>query len=100
MVATPSQPKDRWDKLSVILYPVGGLLTALAVAYVGMKGSHVLDQQQARETNARLYSELMSRREEAESNLRKDMFVSIIQSFLEPRAADIDTKVLNLELLA
>jgi hypothetical protein len=98
-VVTPG-PKDRWDKLSVILYPVGGLLTALAVAYVGMKGSHILDQQQARETNARLYSELMSRREESESNLRKDMFVSIIQSFLEPRAADIDTKVLNLELLA
>jgi hypothetical protein len=95
-----SEPKDRWDKLSVILYPVGGLLTAMAVAYVGMKGTHILDQQQARETNARLYSELMSRREEAESNLRKDMFVSIIQSFLQPQAADLDAKVLNLELLA
>jgi len=98
-VAAP-EPKDRWDKLTVVLHPVGGLLTALAVTYVGMKGSHILDQQQARETNARLYSELMSRREEAESNLRKDMFVSIIQSFLQPQAADIDAKVLNLELLA
>ena len=95
-----SEPKDRWDKFSVILQPVGGLLTATAVAYVGMKGSHLLDQQQARETNARLYSELMSRREEAESSLRKDMFVSIIQSFLQPQAADLDSKVLNLELLA
>ena len=94
------EPKDRWDKLSVVLHPVGGLLTAIAVAYVGMKGSRVLDQQQARVTNARLYSELMSRREEAESSLRKDMFVSIIQSFLQPRADDIGSRVLNLELLA
>ena len=92
--------KDRWDKLQVLLHPVGGLLTALAVAYVGMAGSQVLDRRQAAETNARLYSELMSRREEAESSLRKDMFVSIIQSFLRPGAEDVDSKLLNLELLA
>ena len=92
--------KDFWDKLAVFLAPMGGLLTALAVAYVGMKGSQVLDRRQAAETNARLYSELMSRREEAESSLRKDMFVSIISSFLQPSAGDLDGKVLNLELLA
>jgi hypothetical protein len=42
----------------------------------------------------------MSRREEAESSLRKDMFVSIISSFLQPSKEDLDGKVLNLELLA
>jgi len=94
------KPKDRWDKIAVLLAPMGGLLTALAVALVGVAGSRVIDRRQAAETNARLYSELMSRREESESSLRKDMFVSIIQSFLQPQAGDIDTKVLNLELLA
>jgi hypothetical protein len=94
------EPKDFWDKLSVLLHPVGGLLTAISVAYVGLIGSQVLDRRQAAETNARLYSELMSRREEAESSLRKDMFVSIIQSFLRPGAEDVDSKLLNLELLA
>ena len=92
--------KDHWDKMAIILAPVGGLLTALAVAFVGVAGSRVLDRRQAAETNARLYSELMSRREEAESSLRKDMFVSIIGSFLQPEAGNIDAKVLNLELLA
>jgi len=43
---------------------------------------------------------LMSRREEAESALRKDMFVSMIQSFLKPGSVSLDEKVLNLELLA
>lgn len=94
------QPKDFWDKIHVLLAPVGGLLTALAVTLVGVAGSRVIDRRQAAETNARLYSELMSRREESESSLRKDMFVSIIQSFLQPQAGDLDTKVLNLELLA
>ena len=92
--------KDFWDKVSVVLHPMGGLLTALAVTFVGVKGSQVLDRRQSVDTNARLYSELMSRREEAESSLRKDMFVSIISSFLSPSREDLDGKVLNLELLA
>jgi hypothetical protein len=55
---------------------------------------------QAYDTNVRIYTELMSRREEADSALRKDMFVSIIQSFLRPGASTLDEKVLNLELLS
>jgi hypothetical protein len=94
------RPRDSWDKLGVLLAPVGGLLTAISVAFVGVEGSKVIDRRQAAETNARLYSELMSRREESESSLRKDMFVSIIQSFLQPQAGDLDTKILNIELLA
>jgi hypothetical protein len=92
--------KDLWDKVGVILHPVGGLLTAIAVTFVGMKGSQVLDRRQSVDTNARLYSELMSHREEAESALRKDMLVSIISQYLRPSDNDLDAKVLNLELLA
>jgi hypothetical protein len=91
--------RDGWDKVSIILQPVGGLLTALAVAAVGFFASSFLERRQAIDTNVRLYSELMSKREEAESGLRKDMFVSIFQSFLQPALASLDTKVLNLELL-
>ena len=99
-MADPGKPKDRWDKCGVVLHPVGGLLTALAVTFVGMRGSQLLEHRQSVDTNARLYSELMSRREEAESSLRKDMLVAIINSFLTPQEGDLDSKVLNLELLA
>jgi hypothetical protein len=93
-------PKDFWDKLGIVLLPLGGLLTAAAVGTVGFMGSQVIERRQSLDTNARLYSELMSRREESESSLRKDMFVSIIENVLRPSPRDLDAKVLNLELLA
>ncbi len=92
--------RDFWDKLAIILQPVGGLLTAVAIALLGYFSSDFLNRRQAIETNTRLYSELMSRREESESALRKDMFVSIISSFLKPAGGDLSSDVLNLELLA
>ena len=92
--------KDTWDKVRIVLQPMGGLLTALAIAMFGFLTSSKLDQRQALETNTRLYSELMSRREESESALRKDMLVSIIASFLNPKASDLNNDVLSLELLA
>jgi hypothetical protein len=93
-------PRDGWDKAAIILQPVGGLFTALAIAILGYYSSDYLNRRQAIETNTRLYSELMSRREESESALRKDMFVSIISSFLSPARGDLNADVLNLELLA
>lgn len=92
--------KDTWDKVQIVLAPMGGLLTALAIALFGFFTSSKLDQRQALETNTRLYSELMSRREESESALRKDMLVSIISSFLNPNKNDLNNDVLSLELLA
>ena len=102
--------RDRWDKIAIVLQPVGGLLTAVAVAILGFWTSSYLRQRegrdsalrermQTRETNARLYSELTSKREESESALRKDMFTSIINSFLRSGPATLEQKLLNLELL-
>ncbi len=96
----PKSAKDTWDKVHIILAPVGGLFTAIAIAMFGWITSSKQDERQALETNTRLYSELMSRREESESALRKDMLVSIISSFLNPDRADLNNDVLSLELLA
>ncbi len=93
--------RDFWDKLHVVVQPLGGLFTALAIAILGFKSSEFLNRRQSIETNARLYSELMSKREESESALRKDMFQTIIGSFVNASdKSDINSSVLNLELLA
>lgn len=92
--------KTRWDKAAIILQPVGGLLTALAVAFVGILGSSYLDKSQSQDAKLRLYTELMSRREQSDTALREDMFKSIVGTFLTPSTAKLEQKVLSLELLA
>ena len=105
--------RDRWDKAAIILEPVGGLFTALAVAGLGFFGSQYLNQRSSREAKLSLYTQLLSTREESEASLRKDMFQSIIASFLvgqsqatsknaspASEASALEAQVLNLELLA
>jgi hypothetical protein len=107
----PEKKRDKWEKLALIFQAGGGIITAVTVAVIGLIGSNYLkereiadtasrERMQAAESNVRVYTELMSKREEAESSLRKDMFVSIISSFLKPGTGTLDEKVLNLELLA
>ena len=96
----PGVKKDFWDRLQIVLSPVGGLLTAIAVASLGLFGSKTLERQQSSEAKLRLYSELMTRREESEATLRKEMFQSIIGSFFDASSADLDTRLLKMELLA
>ncbi len=89
----------RRDKVDVIHKIGGALLIPLALAIVGYFGNRYLQTRQELETRTRLYSELMSKREEAESALRKDMLRTIIDSFLQSKTTSLEAKVLNLELL-
>ena len=90
--------KDLWDKLQIIFHPLNGLLTAVAVALLGYYTSSVLRSNEELTTNQRVYSELTSSREQAESALRKDMFLSIIDTFQRPEGG-LEAKMLSLELL-
>jgi hypothetical protein len=92
--------KDPWDKMAIVLAPLGGLLTALAVASLGIMGSRTIERQQSEEAKLRLYSELMTRREESEATLRKEMFQSIIGSFFDASTSSLEVKLLKMELLA
>ncbi|MFZ5594061.1 MAG: hypothetical protein ACOY4D_07350 [Pseudomonadota bacterium] len=92
--------EDKKPGFLALLRASGGLFTAIAIAVVGFITNSSLERMKASETRAQLYAELMSKREDADSALRKDMFVSIIQSFVDPSAASLEKSVLNLELLA
>lgn len=100
MSEEPVKKRDGWDKLDILMRPVGGLLTAVAITLLGFISSSALSKRQTIDTNTRLYTELMSRREESESALRKDMCVSILTSFVNPQEPALGSSVLNLEMLA
>ena len=91
--------KDFWDKLQIIFHPVGGLLTAVTVGLLGYYTSNVLRTNEAATTRKQVYTELMSSREQADSSLRKDMFLSIIETFQRSEKSSLEAKMLNLELL-
>src|ERR1051325_3300815 len=100
-VAKPEKKeKDFWDKVDVVFRPLNGLLTALAVGLLGYYTSSIVRQQETRDSNERVYTQLMSSREQADSSLRKDMFLSIIQIFQRPDQVGLEAKMLNLEMLA
>jgi hypothetical protein len=88
--------RDRWDKLQILLDPVGKVLTAILVVLLGYFGNRALQEDQKR----RAYVELLSQREQADGTLRKDMFSKVIDQFVTPGGSTLETRILNLELLA
>ena len=104
------EKKGKWRLWDIFMS--GGLFTGVAIAFAGYITSSSLERWKTKEAHTQLYAELMGKREEAESALRKDMFTSIITSFLKTEKSDketplteeqeltiIEEKVLNLELL-
>jgi hypothetical protein len=83
------------------------LALPLVTLVLGYWFNSSLNERQQIDNNVRLYAEMMGRREEADSNLRKDMFNSILSTFMarDPnlRATpeeQIRQQILSLELLA
>jgi hypothetical protein len=96
--ASPDRPVRWLDVLKAVAIP-------LVTLVLGFVFNNSLNTRQAKESNVRLYTEMMGRREQADSDLRKDMFKSILDTFMQKnttlkRDELLDQEVLNLELLA
>jgi hypothetical protein len=89
----------RTETAEMVLKFAGTLLIPVVLAIIGYFGNKILQHRQEVETRTRLYSELMSKREDADTALRKDMLRAIIEAFFKPTAGSLEEKVLNLELL-
>ena len=93
----PSEGKDGKDGKSGAWLELAKILALPLVTLVlGYWFNSSLNERQAKDTNMRLYAEMMGRREEADSNLRKDMFNSILATFM---AKDPNGKVSSEELI-
>ncbi len=115
------QSPNKWEKIEILSRPIAATLTAIAVALLGFWGQKAIKEMSdatqkrirdvaAQEQDNRLYTELLSRREQSESLLRKDMISGILEDFFEesmsptttPQNAHktISKKLLKLEMLA
>ncbi|MCK5499203.1 MAG: hypothetical protein KAI77_08375 [Gammaproteobacteria bacterium] len=89
--------KDIWDKVQIIS---SAIVIPVTLTILGLIANNYLEKRQDSEERIQLYSELMSKREASESALRKDMFSSIIESFLKDVNKSLEEETLNIELLA
>ena len=98
----PANGHRTWpiDLIKVLALP-------LVTLVLGYWFNSSLNERQQIDNNVRLYAEMMGRREEADSNLRKDMFNSILTTFLAKDPSlrvtaeeQIRQQILSLELLA
>jgi hypothetical protein len=104
-IAPPTPPPAKKDRSRIWMDILTVVAMPLVTAAVGFTINSSLNARQARENNLRLYADMMTRREQADSDLRKDMFKSILDKFTsanpDPKSVDaLDQQVVNLELLA
>ena len=76
------------------------LMIPLALAYLSHRYEQPTVANQAADARIRLYTELLTSREQADSGLRKDMFGKVLDTFMTKRDGDLDQQLVELELLA
>src|SRR6187399_2388617 len=76
------------------------LATPLSVAIVGLLASIYVNRQQSFDANHRAFAELISQREGADTNLRIEMFKTVLEGFLRQGTDNIPDQILKLEILA
>jgi len=102
---TPEETSVNQDRTARWLDVLKAVAIPLVTLILGFVFNASLNSRQMRESNIRLYTEMMGRREQADRDLRKDMFKSILDTFMRKdpqlkRDDQLDQEVLNLELLA
>jgi len=106
-VPTPDVPHRNGHTARTWVDLIKALALPLVTLVLGYWFNVSLKLRQQVESNIRLYAEMMGRREEADSNLRKDMFNSILTTFMSRDPSLkltseelIRQQILSLELLA
>ncbi len=96
-----SNKKDFWDKINAIGIP-------FVVALITVVGSIFLNLRQEEASKNSMYTQLMSEQKKTENEIRKDMFKTILNSFLDDNDRNItecvmdkiDRQLLELEMIS
>jgi hypothetical protein len=89
---------DTLEWLKVVAMP---LATVVVTVVGGWYFNSVLKDRENRDTNERMYSQLLVQREQSDASIRKDMFAVVLKQFLEETPPkDWNERILQLELLA
>ena len=70
--------RDKWDKIEILGKVAASFTTAIVILAMGIFGNLFVQSLE----NKRTYTELLTQREQADTNLRKDMFSVLLKGYL------------------
>jgi hypothetical protein len=79
---------------------ISTLAIPLALGFVGYQYEKATNERQATDARLRLYTELLSKREEADTAVRQAIFDKVLETYLAPKHDKLDDRLVALELLA
>lgn len=94
------KPMRRWLSPDNIKWLIATLAIPATLGFVSYQYQWASDARQKADARLRLYTELLSKREEADTGVRKGIFDKVLEKYLEPGAKDMQQKLVALELLA
>lgn len=105
MATEPRPPLEgvKWV-LQTLAMPIA--LVSLPLLYqwkaseISQKAAAENQRREAAEQQFRLYTDLMSKREEADTAVRRGLFDKLVGSYLDPKPGDVDKRLVALELLS
>ena len=72
----------------------------LTLAVLSQQYQCAQTERQTNEARLRLYTELLSKREEADTGVRRGIFDKVLETYLKPEGKELQAKLVALELLA
>lgn len=94
----PDNEQQKRDWIDIGLKAAMPLLVGIVVAWVGLFGDETLTRLSNQQQSARLLTELQIKREQAETELRKDIFAQALEAFLlKGKSTDRQPATLSLE---
>ena len=91
---------SEWFKLDNVKWLLQTAAIPVTLAVLSQQYQCAQTERQADEARLRLYTELLSKREEADTGVRRGIFDKVFEKYLDPQTQDLEKKLVALELLA
>jgi hypothetical protein len=91
---------SNWLSFETLKWLLTTLAIPLSLGVVSYQYQSAQTERQVTDARLRLYTELLSKREEADTGVRKGIFDRVLETYLKPETQDLESKIVALELLA
>ena len=89
-----------WLSVENVKWLIATLAVPVTLGVLSSQYQRAQTDRQTSEARLRLYTELLSKREEADTSVRKGIFDKVLETYLKPGSQDLAAKLVALELLA